>query len=154
MVELDAAVRTQVRAAVPDDARALARLCQAHAAYERIACQPHGHAQRLRDALHAARVHAWLALLDDQPVGYATATLDFATLGAHSFLHLDCLYLEPQARGQALGQALIGAVQRHGRQLGCANVQWQTPVWNASAIRFYDRLGAGRLEKQRYTLAL
>jgi len=154
MGEPEAAVRAQVRAAVPDDAPALVLLCQAHAAYEEIAYQPHGHAQRLRLALQGARVHAWLALLGDQPVGYATATLDFATLGAHPFLHLDCLYLEPQARGQALGQALMEAVQDHGRALGCANLQWQTPVWNAPAIRFYDRLGASRLEKQRFTLEL
>jgi ribosomal protein S18 acetylase RimI-like enzyme len=41
----------------------------------------------------------------------------------------------------------------HARAQGCEALQWQTPVWNEGAIRFYDRLGATRLAKQRYTLA-
>ena len=49
---------------------------------------------------------------------------------------------------------MVEAVQCHRRQMGCANLQWQTPAWNEAAIRFYDRLGAGRLAKQRYTLPL
>jgi hypothetical protein len=30
-------------------------------------------------------------------------------------------------------------------------IEWQTPVSNAAAIRFYDQLGAVRKEQQRYT---
>lgn len=144
----------QVRVAVADDAPALALLCQAHAAYEGIAYQPHGHAQRLRAALQHEQVHLWLALRDAQAVGYAAATRDFSTLAGQAFMHLDCLYLEPAARGQSLGQALMDAVRQHGRAQGCCTLQWQTPVWNDAAIRFYDRQGATRLQKQRFTLAL
>ena len=69
------------------------------------------------------------------------------------FLHLDCLYLDPAARGLRLGPALLDAAVCRARALGCEQLQWQTPVWNDGAIRFYDRLGATRLAKQRYTLA-
>lgn len=34
-------------------------------------------------------------------------------------------------------------------RLGCVNVQWQTPVWNERAIRFYQRLGGKGKEKVR-----
>ena len=142
----------QVRAATPDDAQALAELCEAHAAFELIAYQAQGHATRLRSALRSAHLHAWLAWQDDRPVGYAAATLDFSTLHAHTYLHLDCLYLEPHARGQGLGDALVQAVLRFARSQACSNVQWQTPPWNAGAIRFYKRLGATWLDKARFTL--
>ncbi|GAA4424704.1 GNAT family N-acetyltransferase [Acidovorax lacteus] len=142
-----------VRPAWPGDAAALARLCAAHAAYERLAHCTDGHAARLAEALQSGRLHAWLALRDAQIVGYASATVDYATLAARPFLHLDCLYLDPAARGHGLGQALLCAVVDHARTLGFAQLQWQTPVWNEGAIRFYDRLGATRLTKQRYTLA-
>jgi hypothetical protein len=53
-----------------------------------------------------------------------------------------------------MGTVLLATVMQFGREQGCANLQWQTPVWNTAGIRFYDRSGAARLEKQRYTLAL
>ncbi|HEX5738651.1 MAG TPA: GNAT family N-acetyltransferase [Hydrogenophaga sp.] len=143
-----------LRPAHAADAPDLARLCAAHAAYEQMAHEPEGHAERLAQALKGERLRAWICLLNGQPVGYASATLDFATLTAQPFLHLDCLYLEPTARGQGLGGELLEAVASCARALGCAQLQWQTPAWNAPAMRFYDRLGATRLEKQRYTLVL
>jgi GNAT superfamily N-acetyltransferase len=143
-----------VRPAGSADAQALARLCAAHASFERIPCQHEGHADRLADALNAGRLHAWLVWLDGDAVGYSSATLDFFTLAGAPFLHLDCLYLDPAARGRGLGRELLAAVGDRARALGCTEVQWQTPVWNADAIRFYDRLGAIRQEKHRYTMAL
>lgn len=151
-VESDLQSNPDVRAATPEDAHTLAALCEAHAAFELIAYQAQGHATRLRAALRSARLHAWLAWQDGRAVGYAAATLDFSTLHAHSYLHLDCLYLEPHARGQGLGDALVQAVLRFARLQACSNVQWQTPPWNAGAIRFYNRLGAARLDKARFTL--
>jgi GNAT superfamily N-acetyltransferase len=143
-----------VRPARATDALTLARLCAAHAAYERIPYSPQAHAERLADALDTCRLRAWLGWLGADAVGYASATPDFSTLAGAPFLHLDCLYLEPAARGLGLGRELLAAVAGHARALGCTQLQWQTPVWNADAIRFYNRLGATRLEKQRYTLAL
>lgn len=137
----------------PPHAQALADLCAAHAAYEQIPYQPEGHAERLAQGLCTGRIAAWLGMLDGVPVGYASATHDYSTLSGQPFLHLDCLYLEPAARGLGLGPALMETVFRHARSLGCEAVQWQTPVWNEGAIRFYDRLGARRLAKQRYTYA-
>ena len=143
-----------VRPARTADAPALAQLCTAHAAYERIPHRTEGHAERLADALDAGRLRAWLGCLRGEAVGYASATLDFSTLAGAPFLHLDCLYLEPTARGLGLGGELLAAVAGHARALGCTQLQWQTPVWNTDAIRFYDRLGATRQEKCRYTTTL
>jgi GNAT superfamily N-acetyltransferase len=145
-----------VHAAVPADAATLAPLCADHAAYERLPYNAAGHTQRLRAALASRQLHAWL-LLDGEggdAVGYASATLDFSTLSGQGFAHMDCLYLAPAARGQGGGLALVLAVQAFARQQGCTTLQWQTPVWNVDAMRFYARLGANASPKQRYTLAL
>jgi GNAT superfamily N-acetyltransferase len=142
-----------LRPALAADAGVLACLCAAHAAYEQIPHDAEGHAERLARALEDGRLHAWLGWMEGHAVGYASATLDYATLAARPFLHLDCLYLEPAARGRGLGRALLEAAVGRARALGCEQLQWQTPVWNEGAIRFYDRLGATRLPKQRYTLA-
>jgi GNAT superfamily N-acetyltransferase len=143
-----------VRAAVPADASALAPLCAAHAAYERLPYNEVGHVQRLRVALSSGPLHIWLLERDGITVGYASVTLDFATLSGQRFAHLDCLYLAPFARGQGGGQALMRAVQAFATEQGCTELQWQTPDWNHDAMRFYARLGARGSAKQRYTLNL
>lgn len=141
-----------VRAAVPADAEALAPLCAAHAAYERLPYSATGHTQRLRQALANGLLHVWLMEQGGSAVGYASVTLDWATLSARRFAHLDCLYLDPEARGQGGGQMLMQAAQAFAREQGCTTLQWQTPEWNHGARRFYQRLGAVGVGKQRYAL--
>ena len=143
-----------VRRAGADDAVQLAALCRAHADFERLDFDGHDHAQRLATALSRGNLHAWLAWDGTLAVGYASASAVFSTLQAAHYLHMDCLYLVPEWRGQGLGAALLQAVCEHARALGCQQLQWQTPDWNHAAIRFYHRLGAHNLPKQRFSLAL
>jgi GNAT superfamily N-acetyltransferase len=141
-----------LRVAIPADAQTLVPLCAAHAAYERLPAPPPDHAVRLQTALAQGRLHAWLLEQGDTAVGYASATVDYATLSGQLFAHLDCLYLQPEVRGQGGGQLLMHAAKEFAMSHGCLQLQWQTPEWNHSAMRFYDRLGARRVVKQRYVL--
>jgi GNAT superfamily N-acetyltransferase len=84
-------------------------------------------------------------------VGYATYSLHFSTWRGADYLHIDCLYLHLSFRHLGIGTDMMNAIAEHARVLGCEVLQWQTPVWNAPAARFYDRLGATRLEKLRYS---
>ncbi|MDM4767930.1 GNAT family N-acetyltransferase [Pelomonas sp. SE-A7] len=146
-----------LRAAGPADAPVLAALCAEHAAYERLANWPAdpGLASRLAEALASGRLNAWLVLTGSgEALGYASVTLDFATLGAYRFAHLDCLYLRPAARRQGLGQRLLDCVQAFASQQGCRELQWQTPPWNQGAIAFYEACGAQGCDKRRFRLAL
>jgi hypothetical protein len=38
------------------------------------------------------------------------------------------------------------------REKNCVNIQWQTPVFNKRAIKFYNRIGATGKDKVRFTL--
>jgi GNAT superfamily N-acetyltransferase len=145
-----------VRRAGGSDLGALLPLCAEHAAYERIAHDPDGRHQALAAALDGVppRLYAWLAFVGDEAVGYASATLDFSTLDRAPFLHMDCLYVREAWRGHAIGPRLCQLVQAQAARLGCRQLQWQTPEWNAPAIRFYRRLGATASAKQRFTLRL
>ena len=151
---LNAGVPLRMRSVQPGDAQLLTPLCAAHADFERLPFCAHGHSDRLQSALASGLLHAWLLVQGSVAVGYASVTLDMATLSARRFAHLDCLYLQPGARGQGGGQALMQAVQLFAQAQGCTNLQWQTPAWNHTAIGFYNRLGATGVTKQRYTLSL
>lgn len=154
-----------VRRAQPQDAEALATLCAEHAAFERSeARRDPAWATRLAEALHTGRLHAWLletpggACGEAGPLpsllGYASATLDYATFTAQPFMHLDCLYLQESVRGHGWGDRLMDAVKAAALAAGCTQLQWQTPDWNEPAARFYRRQGARMWRKQRFVLAL
>jgi len=153
---IDADSDCDVRACTPDDLAALAAFCIEHAAYERMPLAVPPDAERLRRALFAAapRLHAWLAWQGARPLGYATASREFSTWNARDYLHMDCLYVRADARGLGIGAALLREVAATARRLGLAELQWQTPDWNAGAIRFYRRHGAVASAKQRFVLAL
>ena len=148
--------RTEIRRARGEDAERLATLCAEHARYERLPACPVDHAKRLRTLLShvVPSLHAWIAWSGNDAVGYASATVDIATLSGAPFLHLDCLYLAEHWRGHGIGHQLFDAAVAYAGANGLAEMQWQTPEWNEDAIRFYRCSGATMLTKQRFILTL
>lgn len=141
----------EIRAATAADAALLVPLCAEHAAFEGVLrTEGVDFVERLAAALATRRIHAWIACADGAPVGYASATIDFGTLTAWPFVHLDCLYLREAARGRGVGAALLAAVRRFAAERGIAELQWQTPAWNDGAVRFYRREGAAEVDKKRF----
>jgi GNAT superfamily N-acetyltransferase len=143
-----------IRRAEPGDVTTLVALCAEHAAFERAAYDPDGKEARLAAALfgEAPRLWAWVAVSDDGVVGYASATEDFSTWNAVPFLSMDCLFVQPGHRNGGLGAELLGAILQFARARGLAEVQWQTPAWNADASRFYRRHGGIAQDKARFSL--
>jgi GNAT superfamily N-acetyltransferase len=134
------------------DLAALIELCAEHAAYEGASYDPQGKVESLTRALFAPhpRLYAWVVEQRGRLVGYATATQEFSTWDAACFLHMDCLYLREETRGLGPGRQFVMEIASLAYRLGCVNVQWQTPVWNERAIRFYQRLGGEGKEKVRF----
>jgi GNAT superfamily N-acetyltransferase len=145
-----------IRRALGTDLRDLLDLCAEHAAFERLPHAAHARANALVEALDGDPpcLYAWLACVQDTAVGYASATVDFSTLDRDFYLHMDCLYVRAQWRGQGMGGKLWRCVSAQAAMLGCASIQWQTPTWNEQAARFYRKLGAMEAAKLRYVLPL
>lgn len=145
----------QVRAARPEDLRAVVSLCEEHAAFERAPFSPEGKTEALRRALFHTPPRAWCLVAECSTgiVGYAVCTCEFSTWMAREYLHLDCLYLSASHRRAGLGSRIVAEVRRVARELGCQHIEWQTPAWNSNATCFYDRLGAISSQKLRYTLS-
>jgi GNAT superfamily N-acetyltransferase len=96
----------------------------------------------------------WVAVSDAAVVGYATASPVFSTWQATDYLHLDCLYLDAEHRGQGGGRLIISAIYEYARANNFPWIEWQTPTWNSNAIRFYERLGATNTQKARFSIAV
>ena len=142
-----------VRDAEPGDLPAIARLCRAHALYEGADPPLPKQAERLARLLFTTPPRLWCLVAADgeELVGYATWSLECSTWRAAEFAHLDCLYLEEAIRSRGLGRLLLERVAARAAEVGATHLEWQTPAWNAGAIRFYERLGAAGRDKKRFT---
>lgn len=69
-------------------------------------------------------------------------------------MHLGCLYVRAPHGDQGLGAELFRQVRSHAHECGIEALEWQTPSWNADAIRFYERMGGTHSLKARFGLNL
>jgi ribosomal protein S18 acetylase RimI-like enzyme len=81
---------------------------------------------------------ALIAELDDRPVGFV-----FCVLGdrGRKTAHVTDFYVRPEARGQGIGAALLGALLEPARTAGLDHVSLEVLVRNNDARRLYERLG-------------
>lgn len=143
-----------IRQVTPSDLPELVDLCAEHAAYERSAFDPTGKEQALHHMFFAsdARLCGLVAETDGQLIGYATFSVECSTWDAAYYMHMDCLFLRPQARNKGVGKQLMKTIAQRALQLGVKRMQWQTPSFNVDAVRFYDRMGPVKKEKYRLFL--
>ncbi len=143
-----------IRWAKPEDMDELVRMCAEHAAYERSSFDPVGKESALGRMLFApdARLKCLVAQDNGQLIGYATFSVEVSTWDADRYMHMDCLFLRPEARNKGLGLALMRRIAQEALAQGVVRMQWQTPSFNVDAIRFYDRLGPEKKEKFRMFL--
>ncbi|WP_281227274.1 GNAT family N-acetyltransferase [Flavobacterium aquiphilum] len=145
-----------IRDCHPEDIIRLVDLCLKHAEYERASFNPVGKEEKLKNALfgESPKLFCLIAEISGTIVGYASYTFDFSTWDAATFMYMDCLYLEEDARGFGIGEALIEKLKQIATDKNCINIQWQTPEFNKRAIKFYRRIGGIGKDKVRFFIDL
>lgn len=143
-----------LRTARPDDVPVILELIHELAVYERepdaVKNTPellHGHLFGDNPQVFA-HVSEGLLPGSSEPVviGFALWYLTYSTWeGAHG-IHLEDLYVRPEARGGGHGKALLGELARITVERGYKRLEWSVLDWNAPAIGFYDSLGAGSMD--------
>ena len=142
-----------IRDCTPYDLPALVELCSKHAAYERADYDPTGKIENLNLALFTEPkpLNCWVVEIDQKLGGYCSFTYEYSTWSASYFIYMDCLYLDEEYRGHGIGEELIKKLNVIAKE-GGLKLQWQTPVFNERAIKFYRRQGAQEKEKVRFYL--
>ena len=91
---------------------------------------------------------------DSELLGYACLYWSFtSTVPAETVLMND-LYVDPGARGEGVGRALIDASAAVGRERGAQRLEWMTAPDNETAQRLYNSTGAARSTWVEYELGL
>jgi GNAT superfamily N-acetyltransferase len=120
------------------------------AEYEKLGHEVEATEARLHATLFPARgpaaAECVLAFVAGAPAGFALFFPTYSTFLARPGLWLEDLFVHPELRGRGVGRALILHVARLANERGCGRMEWSVLDWNEPAIRFYEALGAKRLQ--------
>jgi GNAT superfamily N-acetyltransferase len=145
---IEAPAKLVIRRARPKDATRVWELLQGLAVYEKLEHRVTGSARQLGRHMFGARkiVDVLVAEQNGDLIGYAMCYLIYSSFRTQPMMWLEDLFVAPDRRGTGAGRALIHAVAREARRLGCWRLSWAVLEWNEPAIGFYESLGAKRDE--------
>ncbi len=129
------------------DAGDLMRLIEALAAYEKLSHLVVATESDLTEALFGPRPAAEALIVREgnengRAIAFALYFTNFSTFLGRRGLWLEDLFVEPAHRGRGIGRALLEALAATARTRGYGRFEWSVLDWNASAIGFYERMGA------------
>ncbi|MEU2654392.1 GNAT family N-acetyltransferase [Streptomyces sp. NPDC007325] len=134
-----------IRIATPADVPVIHTLIRELAEYEKALDEVRATEEQLREALFGERPAAFAHLAEDgsgEPVGFALWFLSFSTWRGVHGIHLEDLYVRPEARGGGHGKALLTELARICAERGYERLEWSVLNWNRPSIDFYESLGA------------
>lgn len=97
---------------------------------------------------------AILVYQGDILAGYLTLKNDYSTWTAKPVLFLEDLYLKKEFRGKGIGTEIFEYCRELAKERGCGRFDWITGTDNLKAQKFYEKMGAKRLEKYMYRITL
>jgi GNAT superfamily N-acetyltransferase len=133
-----------IRFATPADVSTILHFIRSLARYEKLEHEVVATEAGLRATLFAPRPSAevLLAELAGSPVGFALFFQNYSTFLGRPGLYLEDLFVEPAARGQGVGLALMSALAQITVERGWGRFDWAVLDWNTPALEFYRALGA------------
>jgi len=133
-----------LRAAEPRDVPAIVGLIAELAEFERLTHLLQVTPETLHRHLFGPKpvVEALVAEHDGAVVAFALFFTSFSTFLGKPGLYLEDLYVQSTHRGRGIGKALLRRLGRLALERDCGRFEWAVLDWNASAIRFYQAMGA------------
>jgi GNAT superfamily N-acetyltransferase len=139
-----------VRKATKADANALVGLVVGLAEFERLEPPDAEARERLvRDVFTRKLANVFVARFGKRLVGYALYFYTYSSFVARPTLYLEDIFVREDARRGGVGKALFMRCVREAARQSCGRMEWQVLTWNRKAIKFYEKLGAARLEDLR-----
>jgi GNAT superfamily N-acetyltransferase len=118
------------------------------AEYEKLEPPDGAAKERLRnDGLGVGnKYEAYLAFIDDKPVGYLIYFFTYSSFLALPTLYIEDIFILFEHRRAGIGQQLFDLCIRTAKDRGCGRMEWCVLTWNQPAIKFYEKNKAQRLD--------
>jgi GNAT superfamily N-acetyltransferase len=145
-----------IRSASKNDVPLIATFIRELAAYEKLFHEAVADEETLGATLFGAKPAAEVAIaeVDGDPAGFALFFPNFSTFLGRPGIYLEDLFVRPHFRARGVGRALLVHLAALAVERGCGRLEWAVLDWNASAIGFYEKIGATAMnEWTTYRLA-
>ena len=139
--------KVRIRIGRKADSAGFLRLVEGLARFEHL--EPPNQAGRkklLEDIFQKGRVHLLVAAEGRGLVGYALYFFSYSSFLAKPTLYIEDIFVTEERRSSGIGMGLFSRCAREALREGCGRMEWAVLKWNKKAIRFYERLGARRLD--------
>ncbi len=145
----------EVRPALEDEIDDLMPLMRAYCAFYESDPPDEGVIGMLRTLItDPAQGDVFIARQEGKAVGVATLDWKWSSLKGARIGYLEDLYVDPEARGSGIADALIQICADRCRELGMPAMEWLTAPDNLRAQSVYDRTGAEAGTYVEYDLEL
>src|SRR6266571_3253853 len=139
-----------VRKATRADANAVVDLIIGLAQFERLEPPDPKAKERLaKDIFDKKLARVIVASIGGKLAGYALYFYTYSSFLARPTLYLEDIFVNEQNRRGGVGNALFMRCVLEAARNGCGRMEWQVLTWNRKAMRFYEKLGAKRIDDLR-----
>ena len=140
-----------IRQATEHDVPLLLDFIRAIAEYEKRLLEVVATEKSIRESLFGKQSTAegLIAEHENEPVAFAVYFHNFSTFMGRRGLYLEDLFVKPEFRRQGIGKNLLAHLAKIAVDRGCRRFEWSALDWNEPAIRFYEELGAQKMEQYR-----
>lgn len=133
----------EIRPAREDEIEALLPLMRAYCAFYETSPSDGGIRNMLATLIaDSSQGAVFIARDNGRAVGVATLDWKWSSLKGARMGYLEDLFVEPEARGRGIADALIEICAQRCRELGMPAMQWATAPDNHRAQQVYGRTGA------------
>ena len=138
-----------IREAEPSDVPVIADLIRGLARFEKLEDEVTMTDELLTKNLFGPRRYAETLIAEEggSPVGFALFFHNFSTFLAKPGIYLEDLFVVPEQRGHGIGRALLQRLAQIAVERDCGRFEWRVLDWNEPSIRFYEGLGAKRMQQ-------
>ncbi len=98
------------------------------------------------------KYEAYLGFLNGKPIGYIIFFFTYSSFLALPTLYLEDIFILKDYRREGFGQKMFNFCVKQAQIRGCGRMEWCVLTWNEPAIKFYEKIGASRLNWYFYRL--
>ena len=135
-----------MRKATRKDSKAFLGLVRALANFEKLEPpSPSAEKRLISDTFQKKRINLILAFTNGKPVAYALYFFTYSSFLALPTLYLEDIFVLEEYRRMKVGKRLFLRLVNEAKRKHCGRMEWAVLTWNANAIKFYENIGAKRL---------
>lgn len=94
-------------------------------------------------------VEVLIGYFSSKPVALIIFYPFFSTFVGKLAIHIEDFYIQPEFRGRGLGTEIFKHMAKLALSRNCGKIEWYAAEWNEKTLRFYEKMGAKKLDKRK-----